>query len=418
MLVDMTPAGLAQFIADQRVPVLEDILELGEVEVDLKQTAKTVILGADENAVYVARDLKDQDLAATLVTPLPHIISWLDEEMAAFLLRELTSHGIQVFTGQAQVTLQADHKAVVLRDGTVLPADLVYLDPGDLAEKLAGTYFDWYAAGDIYALGKKVLHPPFLLGGVYTNLGKSAMAPVVSKTTEQHYTDPQIKLSRAYDLMAGGVGRTEEQVKAAGLTVDVIHVLGKIHDPDDPEITLINLKLVFNPKDGAIYGAQIVGPTGVVKRIGILAEAMKSGLTIADLADIEVVAKPPYRVIKDPINMLGDAAVNLTHGLSQHIQWYDLPAALAKGAKILDVRNPDEIAAGHFPDSVNIPLHQLRERLSELDENQAYIVSCRSGERSYMAYRFLVQHGFDVTNLDGGYQIYQAVRPQDLVYLQ
>ncbi|WP_268744911.1 hypothetical protein [Agrilactobacillus composti] len=40
MLVDMTPAGLAQFIADQQVPVLEDVLELGEVEIDLKQSAK------------------------------------------------------------------------------------------------------------------------------------------------------------------------------------------------------------------------------------------------------------------------------------------------------------------------------------------------------------------------------------------
>lgn len=416
MLVDMTPAGLAQFIADQRVPVLEDVLELGEVEIDLKQSAQTVILGADENAIFTAEDLKDQELAATIVTPLSHVISWLDEEMAAFLLRELTSHGIRVITGQTQVTLQADNQDVVLKDGTVIPADLVYLDPGDLADNLAGTYFDWQSVGARYALGKKVLHPPFLLGGVYMNLESTATAPIVSKTTEQHYTNPQIKLGRAYNMLAGGVGRTEEQVKAAGLAPEVVHVLGKIHDPDDPEITLINLKLVFDPKTGTIYGAQIVGPLGVSKRIGILAEAMKSGMTIADLADIEMVATPPYGVRKDPINMLGEAAVNLTRGLSRHIQWYQLQAALAKGAKILDVRNPDEIAAGYFPDSVNIPLDQLRRRVSELDKNQAYIVSCRSGERSYVAYRFLVQHGFNVTNLDGAYQIYQAVRPQDLVY--
>lgn len=260
MLVDMTPAGLAQFIADQQVPVLEDVLELGEVEIDLKQSAQTVILGADENGIFVAEDLKDQELAATLVTPLSHVISWLDEEMAAFLLRELTSHGIRVITGQTQVTLQADQQKVVLKDGTVLPADLVYLDPGDLADNLAGTYFDWQSVGARYALGKKVLHPPFLLGGVYMNLGSTATAPIVSKTTEQHYTNPQIKLGRAYNMLAGGVGRTEEQAKAAGLNPEVIHVLGKIHDPDDPAITLINLKLVFDPKPGLFMAPKLSAP--------------------------------------------------------------------------------------------------------------------------------------------------------------
>ena len=52
-------------------------------------------------------------------------------------------------------------------------------------------------------------------------------------------------------------------------------------------------------------------------------------------------------------------------------------------------------------DTIHIPLNELRERLNELDKNQAYIVSCHSGLRSYIAERILKQAGFTVQNLDG-----------------
>lgn len=113
--------------------------------------------------------------------------------------------------------------------------------------------------------------------------------------------------------------------------------------------------------------------------------------------------------------MLGYAAMNLAEGLSKSIQWHELPAALAAGRQLLDVRDPDELTAGRFENSVNIPLNQLRDRLAELDVNQPYVVSCFSGQRSYIAERLLRQHGFNVVNLDGAFALYRAVRPQDLI---
>jgi len=86
------------------------------------------------------------------------------------------------------------------------------------------------------------------------------------------------------------------------------------------------------------------------------------------------------------------------------------------GRQLIDVRNPDELAQGYFPDSRNIPLDQLRDRLGELDPQQSYIVSCQSGHRSYVAERILKQHGFDVVNLDGGFSLYHTVRPDELLY--
>ena len=84
--------------------------------------------------------------------------------------------------------------------------------------------------------------------------------------------------------------------------------------------------------------------------------------------------------------MLGYAALNLIEGLSDNIQWYQLEDELAKGKKFLDVRTSSEFQSGRLKvDTIHIPLNELRERLDELDKNQAYIVSCHSGLRSYIA---------------------------------
>ena len=90
--------------------------------------------------------------------------------------------------------------------------------------------------------------------------------------------------------------------------------------------------------------------------------------------------------------------------------------AQQNGSQLLDVRNPEELANGRFPESVNIPLNQLRERIAELDPTQDYIVSCHSGLRSYVAERQLKQNGFKVKNLDGAFALYKTVRPEELIY--
>lgn len=81
-----------------------------------------------------------------------------------------------------------------------------------------------------------------------------------------------------------------------------------------------------------------------------------------------------------------------------------------KGAVLLDVREPDEWAAGHAPGAIHIPLGDLPARLAELPEPDAgaLAVTCRGGGRSSRAVAWLLQQGFEVANLDGGMQAWQA----------
>ena len=75
---------------------------------------------------------------------------------------------------------------------------------------------------------------------------------------------------------------------------------------------------------------------------------------------------------------------------------------LPDDAVVVDVREPDEWAAGHAPGAVHIPLGEVAERLGELPESEPLPVICRSGGRSQRAVQWLMLHGFDVVNVDGG----------------
>ncbi|MFD3261443.1 rhodanese-like domain-containing protein [Paenibacillus lentus] len=82
----------------------------------------------------------------------------------------------------------------------------------------------------------------------------------------------------------------------------------------------------------------------------------------------------------------------------------ELSERLKKGEKImmLDVREPDEWAAGHVRGAKHIPLGQVLERLNELNADEELVVICRSGNRSGLACELLQEKGFNVVNMTGG----------------
>ena len=75
----------------------------------------------------------------------------------------------------------------------------------------------------------------------------------------------------------------------------------------------------------------------------------------------------------------------------------------ADGETLLDVRGPDEFAAGHLDGALNVPVDELGQRLSELGPKARPVaVYCRSGRRSAAAARLLREAGFvRVTDLGG-----------------
>ena len=169
------------------------------------------------------------------------------------------------------------------------------------------------------------------------------------------------------------------------------------------------MKLLFDPIEGTIYGAQAIGMTGVEKRIDVLATAIKGGLTVLDLPDLELSYAPPYSSAKDPVNMAGYIASNIVLGDSANVHWHEIDAIVANGGLLLDVREPSENELGAIPGSVNISLPTLREKLDELPKDQTIYVTCQVGLRGYVASQLLQQHGYEVKNLSGGYKTWSVV---------
>jgi len=212
-----------------------------------------------------------------------------------------------------------------------------------------------------------------------------------------------------FGLAAGRTGLAEKDLASGQepFATAVIHPLN--HAGYYPGATQITLKLMFSTVDGRILGAQAVGLDGVDKRIDVLATAIRAGMTVDDLTQLELSYAPQFGSAKDPVNMVGFVAENILSGKVQTAAWHEVER-LSETHQLLDVRTPPEFAAGSIANAVNIPLNKLRSHLEELPR-KPLLIFCDSGTRSYIAARIMMQKGFDCLNLNGGYRTYSLVMP-------
>ncbi|MGT2547112.1 FAD-dependent oxidoreductase [Streptococcus milleri] len=419
---------------------LRNVPDLDEIMLALeKEPKEAVVIGAGFIGLEMAENLRKRGLNVTIVEKAPHVLPPLDEEMAAFVQAELLKNGIQVVTSQSAMRFEDKGKVIVLENGQKIVSDVTILSVGVQPEnalaQVAGIELglrggilvneryetsqpDIYAVGDAIVVKQEVTGEDALISlASPANRQGRQVADVIAGVARKNKGSIGTAIVRAFDMTAASTGLSERILRMNGLPYQVIHVSGKDHAGYYPGATDVTLKLLFEPTSGKIYGAQGVGKKGVDKRIDILATAIKGNLTIFDLPELEFTYAPPFGSAKDPVNMLGYAALNLVEGLSDNIQWYELEEELAAGKKFLDVRTTSEFQQGHLKvDTVHIPLNELRERLGELDKSQDYIVSCHSGLRSYIAERILKQAGFSVKNLDGAFALYKMVKPEGVEY--
>ena len=170
------------------------------------------------------------------------------------------------------------------------------------------------------------------------------------------------------------------------------------------------MKVLFEKDTFRLLGAQIVGFDGVDKRIDVIATAIRAGLKAYKLSELDLAYAPPYSSAKDPVNMAGYIIENMKNGIVK--QWYyEEDETLPRDGSItrLDTRTPMEYSKGHVKGFINIPVDELRERISELDSSKPVYVISQSGLRSYIATRILTGNGFDCYNFAGGFRFYDAV---------
>jgi NADPH-dependent 2,4-dienoyl-CoA reductase/sulfur reductase-like enzyme/rhodanese-related sulfurtransferase len=409
-------------IGDPDVMQLWTIPDMDRINARIDAGAtRAIVVGGGFIGLEVAENLVERGLRVTLVEKLGHVLPSLDEEMARPLADELRARGVTVRlgTGVQSIRRGADGLAVALDGGETVAADFVVMSIGvrpnsELAaacgltlNERGGIVVDTHlrtSDPDIFAVGDVIAVNDLALGG-------QAMIPLAGPANRQGRIAAENALggNREYDgslgtsvlklfsLTAASTGATERRLKAAGRAYRKVYLHPQSHASYYPGSATLNLKLLF-ADDGRILGAQCVGAKGVEKRIDVIATAMKGGMNVRELAELELSYAPPYGSAKDPVNYAGMIATNILDGLTDYVT----PDAIPDGALLLDVREPAEAEMTPMPGSTLIPLGALRGRLHELPKDRLIVCFCKLGLRGWIAERILKENGFQAANLGGG----------------
>ena len=392
---------------------------------------KAVVVGGGFIGVEMAENLWELGIDVSLVEMSNQVMTAIDIEMASMLHDHMQTKGVHLYLEDGVKAFEANGEKVVLSSGKVLEADLIILAIGVVPENelakdaelelgIRGTIVvnEHFKTSDdnIYAIGDVIQVKDYING-------QSAMIPLAWPANRQgrlvadHIAGKDVaykgtlgtSIAKVFDLTVAATGNNEKTLTRLKVAYEVVHINPNSHAGYYPGATPIMLKLIFN-KEGKIFGAQAVGVQGVDKRIDVIATAIKGGLTVFDLPDLELSYAPPYSSAKDPVNMIGYVASNLLEGAVETVQWHEVEQMIAGDYLFLDVREPEEVARGTISGAINIPLGQLRDQLGELPKNKVLHIFCEVGLRGYLATRILVAHGFKVKNLDGGYRLYKLTK--------
>jgi NADPH-dependent 2,4-dienoyl-CoA reductase/sulfur reductase-like enzyme/rhodanese-related sulfurtransferase len=418
----------------ERALWLRNVTDADSVKETLQSTPNktVVILGAGFIGIELAENIRHMDIPVTIIQRSNSILGQFDPEMVQPLQAKLEKHGVKILLNAEADHITKDH--VILKDGRKIEAGLVFtaagVDPDNSLAKAAGLKIgttgglwvddqqrtsdpDIFAAGDAVEkhgelTGEQTLVPLANLANRHGRL----IADVISGRNVRAHAATGTVILGAFGHAVGITGLSERAATKAGIAHQVIHIHPNNHAGYYPGSKRLSMKVLFDPATGRILGAQANGEDGVDKRIDVIATAMHSrdghsGLTIDDLMDLELAYAPQFGSAKDAINIAGYVGNNVFNGTTPTLQWHELETARANGAQVIDVRSAGEHGFANIPGTLNIPVEELRDRLSEI-QNEDVVVYCQVGQRGHIATQILKANGANVRNLDGGYLTWAA----------
>ena len=409
----------------RNIPDLDRIMQ----HLDETQPRRAVVIGGGFIGIEVAENLHERGLFVTLVEGADQILAPFDPEMAAIVHAHMREKHIELYLSAKVERFEdkTDHTVVYLHNGKRLQADIVILAIGVRPETTLAR-----AAGlEIGATGGirvneylQTTDPAIFAVGDATEVtqtisGKAALIPLAGPANRQGRiaADNMLKgrhaaykgtlgtaILKAFDLEAAATGLNEKQLRAAGVPYRRTITHGGSHASDYPGARPMSRQLIYTP-EGEILGAQAVGADGADKRIDVIATAIHAGMTVDDLADLELAYAPPFSSAKDPVNIAGYVAGNVLRGEHKVISWDELQGREAGSIQLIDVRTAEEFELGSIPGARHIDVNTLRERFDEVARDKPVVIFCQVGLRGYLAWKILQQSGFtDIHNLSGGYK--------------
>ena len=388
-----------------------------------------VVVGGGFIGTEIAENFIHSGYNVTLIDASKNLLAnALDPEFAAWTHKSMRDNGVNLLLDTKMKEFKG--KDIVLDNGTVIPADIVFMTVGVKVENkmyeeaglkigvTGGIVVDnkqQTSNPDIYAVGD--------LAEVTTKDGKPSRSTLAFNASRQAViaanningyknhlgkADVFIGITGAstlsmFDITTASVGKTEAQLKADGIKYN------KTLNARGSNIGCVRgggnvfLKVLYDDKFN-ILGAQAAGPHQAEKRISYISLAMLGGITYDKFQDFMVAYSPKRDTTYDATTMGARLAIHQADGSLESTYADELKDMQKDGWVLVDVREDSEHEEGILPGALKIPLSRIRNGLDKLPKDGKYILNCKTGARSYNASLLMKANGYkNVKNLAGGY---------------
>lgn len=394
---------------------------------------RAVVVGAGFIGLEMAENLHHAGVSVSVVEMGNQVMAPIDFSMAAPVHQHLVQKGVSLYLEEGVTHFQRTEQGITvfLKSGKTIPADMVLLsigvrpatalakDAGLKIGEAGGIWVNEYletSEKDIYAVGDAIEYPHPLTGKPWLNYlanpanrqGRIVADNMVFGNKVSYEGAIGTSIAKVFDMTVASTGLAAKRLKQWEMEYQSSVTHSASHAGYYPDALPLTLKLTFHPVTGKLYGAQCIGYEGVDKRIDQIAGLIKRGGTVYDLMETEHTYAPPFSSAKDPIAIAGYVASNIISGAIPIITWREL-VQQKNEVMLIDTRTPEEFSFGSIPGAINIPLDDLRDRMSEVPTSKPVVLFCAVGLRGYLAQRILMGNGYrNVRNLSGGYKLYSA----------
>lgn len=287
-----------------------------------------VIVGTGFIGMELAENLVETGIDVTFVERLNQVMPALDSDMAAHLEEYLKSKGIKVLLNEAVTELRGDAEVnqVVLKEGKVVDTDFVVMAVGirpnvslakeagleigvtgaiKVNKRMQTSNMDIYACGDCAEAyssitGKEIYRP---LGTTANKMGRIT-GDQITYGNMQFNGVLGTGIFKVFDMAVAQTGFTERDAVKEGFDIVVSHDR-KIDRLEYFEGKEMLIKAVAEKNTGRLLGVQIIGYSGVDKRIDVFATAITFGAKAEDLMSLDLAYSPPFSTTKDPVMYTG-----------------------------------------------------------------------------------------------------------------
>jgi NADPH-dependent 2,4-dienoyl-CoA reductase/sulfur reductase-like enzyme len=290
-----------------------------------------VVIGGSYIGVEMAETLRRRGLTVTMMIRSGQVLrEAIDDDVRELVHAELERQGVSVVQGTPKA-FEGDSRvaAVVTEDGRY-PCDVALLGIGaqpnvELAhaagvalgttgaiatdDRMRTNLPGVYAAGDCVETLHRVTGQPIYipLGSTANKQGRVA-GENAAGGREIFGGVVGTSVVRCFDLAVASTGLTADRARAEGFAVRETLIRAQDISHYFPGAAEIHVKLVVDDESDRLLGGQIVGKRGVAKRVDVLATALHSRMTVADLRRLDLSYAPPFAPVWDPILVAANVA--------------------------------------------------------------------------------------------------------------